>query len=115
MNLLAQNNNYPSWLDRNEYPFKSHYFKLPVGKMHYLDEGEGDPIVMVHGNPGWSFEFRGIVKEMSKTNRCIVADHIGFGLSDKPFEWGYLPEGHAKNFELFMNHLNLEKYHAGGQ
>lgn len=105
MSISAQN---PNWLDRIEYPFKSNYFQLPVGKMHYLDEGEGDAIVMVHGNPGWSFEFRNIVKEMSKTHRCIVPDHIGFGLSDKPYEWDYLPENQAKNFELFLDSLNLK-------
>jgi len=109
MNLSAQNNNYPNWLDRKEYPFESNYFELPIGKMHYIDKGEGDPIVMVHGNPGWSFEFRKIIKELSKTNRCIVPDHIGFGLSDKPFNWNYLPKNHAKNFESFLDSLNLDK------
>lgn len=104
MSLSAQN---PKWLDRNEYPFESNFFQLPMGKMHYVDEGKGDPIVMVHGNPGWSFEFRNIVKEMSKTQRCIVPDHIGFGLSDKPYDWDYLPESQANNFELFMDSLNL--------
>lgn len=108
MDLSAQNIIYPKWLDRIEYPFESHYVKLPTGKMHYVDEGKGDPIVMVHGNPGWSFEFRNVIKEMSKTHRCIAPDHIGFGLSDKPFEWDYLPKNHAKNFEIFMDSLNLE-------
>jgi haloalkane dehalogenase len=75
--------------------------------MHYIDEGEGDPIVMLHGNPGWSFEFRNVIKELSKTNRCIAIDHIGFGLSDKPFSFDYLPSSHARNFELLMDYLNL--------
>ncbi|MGA2298788.1 MAG: alpha/beta fold hydrolase [FCB group bacterium] len=104
----AQQTTYPKWLDRTEYPFKSHYFDLPVGSMHYLDEGQGEPIVMIHGNPGWSFEFRKIISEMSKTNRCIAPDHIGFGLSDKPFDFDYFPASQAKNFELFMDSLNLK-------
>ncbi|SNZ00598.1 alpha/beta fold hydrolase [Flagellimonas pacifica] len=99
-----------SWLDKNEYPFKSNYFDLPIGKMHYVDEGTGAPIVFVHGNPGWSYEFRKSIKELSKTNRCIAADHIGFGLSDKPFDWNYLPKNHADNFERFINHLKLDKF-----
>lgn len=99
----------PDWLDQSEYPFESHYFKLPTGKMHYVDEGTNDPIVMVHGNPGWSFEFRNIVKELSGTYRCIAPDHIGFGLSDKPFDWDYLPKSHAKNFELFMKTASILK------
>jgi haloalkane dehalogenase len=105
--VSANEINYPEWLDRKEYPFKSHFFTLPVGKMHYIDEGKGDPILMVHGNPGWSFEFRKIISEMSKTNRCIAIDHIGFGLSDKPYDFDYLPASHAKNFELLMDSLNL--------
>ncbi len=99
-----------SWLDKKEYPFNSNYFDLPMGKMHYVDEGTGVPIVFVHGNPGWSYEFRKSIKDLSKTNRCISADHIGFGLSDKPFDWNYLPKNHAENFEKFINHLNLDKF-----
>ena len=105
--LSTNEKNYPVWLDRKEYPFKSHYFNSPAGRMHYVDEGRGEPIVMIHGNPGWSFEFRKIISEMSKTNRCIAIDHIGFGLSDKPYDFDYLPVHQAENFELFMDSLNL--------
>ena len=99
--------NYPKWLDREEYPFKSHYFQLPVGKMHYVDEGVGSPVVMVHGNPGWSFEFRKIIRKLSESHRCIAPDHIGFGLSDKPYDFDYLPASQARNFELFIDSLDL--------
>ncbi len=102
-----QPRSYPNWLDKQEYPFASHYFTLPIGNMHYVDEGIGDPIVMVHGNPGWSFEFRKLIKELSKSNRCIAPDHIGFGFSDKPHNWNYLPVNHAENFEKFMDNLAL--------
>jgi len=97
-----------TWLDRTEYPFKSNFLKLPMGQMHYVDEGQGEPIVFVHGNPGWSFEFRNQIKALSNTNRCIAPDHIGFGLSDKPYDWDYLPKNHALNFEQFMKSLNLD-------
>ena len=97
----------PPWLDRQEYPFASHYFTTPAGAMHYVDEGNGDPIVFVHGNPAWSFEFRNLIKEFSKTNRCIAPDLIGFGLSDKPAGWSYLPKEQAKNVELFLESLDL--------
>jgi haloalkane dehalogenase len=103
----TQKTNYPAWLDRKEYPFTSHFFSLPAGNMHYVDEGQGDPIVMLHGNPGWSFEFRKIIAELSKTHRCIAPDHIGFGFSDKPEDFDYLPPSQAKNFELFMDSLQL--------
>lgn len=97
----------PDWLDRNEYPFESHYFQLPAGKMHYVDEGRGAPIVMVHGNPGWSFEYRKLIRGLCPTHRCIAPDHIGFGLSDKPGDWNYLPQNHAANFEKLMDSLDL--------
>jgi haloalkane dehalogenase len=107
MTQLKSQELYPAWLDRNEYPFKSNYLKLDMGDMHYIDEGMGEPIVMVHGNPGWSFEFRNIIKEMSKTHRCIAPDHIGFGLSDKPVSWDYLPASHATNLEILLDSLQL--------
>lgn len=108
-NEKNKENLYPDWLDRKEYPFESHFFDLPAGRMHFLDEGKGDPIVMIHGNPGWSFEFRKIIPELSKTHRCIAPDHIGFGLSDKPQTFDYTPKSQAKNFEIFMDDLDLDK------
>jgi haloalkane dehalogenase len=98
----------PLWLDSKEYPFESHYFNTPAGAMHYVDEGIGEPIVFVHGNPVWSFEFRNLIKEFSKTNRCIAPDLIGFGLSDKPAGWSYLPKEQAKNLDLFLESLHLD-------
>ncbi len=97
------------WLDKEEYPFRSRYFDLPVGRMHYIDEGLSDhAIVMVHGNPAWSFTYRKWIKCLSKKYRCIAPDHIGFGLSDKPEKWDYLPESHAQNLEKILDHLNLK-------
>lgn len=58
--------------------------------MHYLDEGKGETVLMVHGNPSWSFYFREVVKALSPTHRCIVPDHIGMGLSDRPGDSRYL-------------------------
>jgi haloalkane dehalogenase len=98
----------PGWLDTTEYPFNPNYLSLPMGQMHYVDEGQGRPIVFLHGNPGWSFEYRAAIKEMSKTNRCIAPDHIGFGLSDKPYEWSYFPQHHAENFAALMAALDLD-------
>ncbi len=98
----------PTWIDRNEYPFTPKQFSLPMGVMSYVDEGEGEPIVMVHGNPTWSFEFRALIKHFSTTHRCIAPDHIGFGLSDKPSDWEYLPQQHAENLEKLLEDLDLE-------
>jgi haloalkane dehalogenase len=98
----------PTWLNKKEYPFKPHYFETPVGKMHFVDEGTGDPIVFVHGNPSWSFQYRHLIKKLSKSHRCIAPDHIGFGLSDKPADWSYLPKEHAKNLDAFLESLDLK-------
>ena len=97
----------PAWLDQQAYPFNDNYFHTPPGEMHYADQGQGDPIVMMHGNPGWSFEYREIIKTMSATNRCLVPDYIGFGLSDKPADWDYLPIHHAEIIESWLDSLHL--------
>jgi haloalkane dehalogenase len=96
------------WIDRNEYPFASHYFRTPAGKLHYVDEGSGEVVVMLHGNPAWSFLYRNLIKKLRSQYRCIAPDHIGFGLSDKPIDWSYLPEEHAKNLEALIEHLGLK-------
>ncbi len=98
----------PEWLNTEEFPFEPHFFKTSAGNLHYIDEGEGDPIVFVHGNPSWSFEFRNLIKEFSGTNRCIALDHIGFGFSDKPEDWSYLPEDQAENLDQFLESLDLK-------
>jgi haloalkane dehalogenase len=98
----------PDWIDRNEFPFTPQQFKLPMGQLSYLDEGQGAPLVMVHGNPTWSFQFRHLIKHFSKSQRCLAPDHIGFGLSDKPADWNYLPSSQAENFERLLEALDLK-------
>ena len=70
--------------DRKLYPFTGKFLDRPGGRLHYLDEGAGDPVVMVHGNPTWSFYFRSLVLALRGEYRCLVPDHLGCGLSDKP-------------------------------
>ncbi len=97
------------WLDKTEYPFTSHFIDVPAGRMHYVDEGQSNhAIVMVHGNPTWSFAYRHLIKELSGNYRCIAPDHLGFGLSDKPSGFDYFPESHAENLKYLLNQLNLE-------
>lgn len=71
------------------YPFTSHFLEIDGLKYHHLDEGRGEPVVMIHGNPTWSFYFRHLVRKLSADFRTIVPDHIGCGLSDKPTEKQY--------------------------
>ncbi|MFK7985704.1 MAG: alpha/beta fold hydrolase [Sandaracinaceae bacterium] len=76
-------------MPKHLYPFERHYASIGGHAMHYLDEGQGKPVVMVHGNPTWSFYYRDLVKTLSGERRCIVPDHIGMGLSDKPDDRQY--------------------------
>ncbi len=74
------------------YPFESRFFDRDGLRYHYLDEGPRDaavPVVMVHGNPSWSFYWRALVKALRAERRCLVPDHIGCGFSDKPDNAAY--------------------------
>ncbi len=95
-------------INRHEYPFESRYVDLPMGRMHYIDVGQGETIVLVHGNPSWSFVYRNIVKSLSGQYRCVAFDHIGFGLSDKPYDWSYRPADHAENLRTAIERLALQ-------
>lgn len=96
-----------TWLDRAEYPFEPRYFTANGGRMHYVDEGQGSPIVFVHGNPTWSFIYRSMIRDLSMKHRCIAPDLLGFGLSDKPHGWSYKPEDQAANVAALLDSLDL--------
>ena len=95
------------WLDTSEYPFSLHFFEINGQKMHYIDEGQGEILLFVHGTPSWSFDFRKIIKNISSQFRCIAIDHIGFGLSDKPENYDYSTQNHSKTLEKFIIAKNL--------
>ncbi len=71
------------------YDFTHHYATVGGLRMHYLDEGRGDTVVMLHGNPNWSYYYRNLVRALRDKYRCLVPDHIGCGLSDKPSDAEY--------------------------
>jgi haloalkane dehalogenase len=79
-------------------------------RYHYIDEGDGDPVVMVHGNPLWSFYYRRLIEELSPDHRVIVPDHIGCGLSDKPGDdvYEYTLERRISDLETLLNRLGLD-------
>jgi haloalkane dehalogenase len=79
--------------------------------IHYLDEGRGEPIIMLHGNPTWSFYYRNLVLSLRDSYRCIVPDHIGCGLSDKPPEalYDYSLKSRIDDLEALLDHLNLRQ------
>lgn len=93
------------------YPFDSHWLDLDGLRYHYLDEGPRDapPVVMLHGNPTWSFYYRNLIPSVSQTHRVIVPDHMGCGLSDKPQNYPYILEQHIQNLETLVAHLGLKQ------
>jgi haloalkane dehalogenase len=92
------------------YPFASRWFEREGLAQHYLDEGSGPPVVMVHGNPTWSFYFRELVAALRGTHRCIVPDHIGCGLSDKPGDdrYEYTLQSRVDDLDALLDHLKIE-------
>lgn len=92
------------------YPFENHYLKIDGFKYHYLDEGRGDPVVMIHGNPTWSFYFRNLIQALKSQYRTIAPDHIGCGLSDKPSakEYSYTLKKRVSDLEALIDALKLD-------
>jgi haloalkane dehalogenase len=93
----------PQWVDRAQYPWTARWCQLEGGRLHYIDEGTGHTVVLVHGTPTWSYEWRHVIAALSPAMRVIAADHLGFGLSDQPHDADYRPEAHATRFGTFMD------------
>lgn len=93
-----------------DYPFSSHYLQLQNGRMHYIDEGTGPVIIMVHGNPTWSYYFRHLISALCEHHRVIALDHIGCGLSDKPQHYSYCLAQHMANLECLLTHLHIDRF-----
>lgn len=93
------------------YPFESRWFDLDGLKMHYVDEGSGPPVVMVHGNPTWSFYWRNLIVALRPEHRCIALDHIGMGRSDKPTDerYEYTLSRRIADLGRLLDHLELTR------
>lgn len=91
------------------YPFKSHFLNINGLRYHYLDEGTGPVIIMLHGNPTWSFYYRKMVAALRGHYRVIVPDHMGCGLSDKPddSQYEFTLAQRVKDLEALVSHLDL--------
>jgi haloalkane dehalogenase len=93
------------------YPFAGKFLARPGGRLHYLDEGTGDPVVMLHGNPTWSFYYRDVIANLRDQYRCIVPDHLGCGRSDKPAEsqYDFSLKSRIDDVEALLDHLGVTK------
>jgi haloalkane dehalogenase len=97
------------------YPFTSHWLDSSRGRVHYIDEGNGPPILFCHGNPTWSFLYREIITALRDRFRCIAPDYLGFGLSERPPGFAYTIDEHAQVVGEFVDHLGLDGYLTMGQ
>jgi haloalkane dehalogenase len=91
-----------------DYPFEPNYVEQDGLRMHYLDEGRGDPVLLFHGEPTWSFLYRRVIPPLARVGRVLAPDYFGFGRSDKPVEreW-YSYDSHYASIERFVDELDL--------
>ncbi|MGI5217655.1 haloalkane dehalogenase [Nocardia sp. CA-290969] len=101
--------------DGNLYPFESRWFESSAGRVHYIDEGAGTPILFCHGSPTWSFLYRHIVKDLRDRYRCIAVDYPGFGLSERPAGFGYTIAEQTAVLGELIDHLRLDGFVVMGQ
>jgi pimeloyl-ACP methyl ester carboxylesterase len=96
---------------REQWPYKARYARVNGWRMHYVDEGGGDPVVLLHGNPTWGFLYRDVIPPLLQRGyRVVVPDMIGFGLSEKPTrEHAHSLDGHTANLVALMRQLRLER------
>ncbi len=96
---------------RDLYPWTGSYLDVGGARMHYLDEGSGEPLLVLHGNPTWSFSFRSFVSRFSGAHRVVVPDHVGCGLSDKPDEgtYPYTLARRVEDVDALVRYLDLRQ------
>ncbi len=97
----------PSWVDAGLFPFESYFIELNGHVVHYVDEGSGPILLMLHGNPTWSFVYRDVIASLKDRFRCIALDYPGFGLSVAAPGYGYQPVDHAGMVVEFLDRMDL--------
>ncbi len=100
-------------VDSQEYPFDGRFLKIDDLSMHYVDEGQGPPVLMVHGNPTWSFHYRNLIKELRGDFRAVAPDHIGCGRSEKPpgSRYPYTLSRRVEDLTRLVDELGLDRVH----
>lgn len=105
----------PGWVDDDLFPFESRFADIAGHTVHYVDEGAGPTLLLLHGNPTWSFLWRDVIRALRDDFRCIALDYPGFGLSTPKPGYRYLPEEHADVVTEFVDALGLESVTLVGQ
>jgi haloalkane dehalogenase len=96
----------------SDFPFECHYIQVLRSRMHYIEEGSGDPVLFLHGNPTWAYLWRNIIPHVSPGARCIALDLFGMGKSDKP-DLEYRFFDHVGYVEGFIEAMGLQDITTG--
>ncbi|XBB66095.1 alpha/beta fold hydrolase [Nocardioides sp. WV_118_6] len=105
----------PAWVDDDLFPFRSRFVEVDGHTVHYVDEGTGPVLLLLHGNPTWSFLWRDVITALRADFRCIALDYPGFGLSSPAPGYRLLPEEHAGVVAGFVDALGLDGVTLVGQ
>lgn len=97
----------PAWVPADLYPFEDHWAEIEGNLVHYLDEGSGPPLLLLNGNPSWSFGWRDVIVGLRGTFRCIAPDYPGFGLSVPADGYDLRPRSHSRVVEALADRLGL--------
>jgi len=89
------------------FPFAPHFTASPGFRMHFIDEGSGQPIILIHGEPTWAYLYRNFIPDLSRHFRVVVPDHMGFGKSETPSDGDYTLGRHARNLCTLIEELDL--------
>lgn len=105
----------PEWVPESHYPFESRFLELEGHHLHYLDEGRGPTLLLLHGNPTWSFLYRHLILRLRDRFRCVAPDYPGFGLSRPRSGYDFRAASHARVVAAFVERLDLRDVIAFGQ
>src|ERR671935_3086202 len=97
----------PMWVPEDLFPFESRYADVAGSRVHYVEGGSAPPLLLLHGNPTWSFLYRDLIKALRDRYRCIAVDYPGFGLSRAAPGYGFTPAEHADVLEKLVLELDV--------
>ncbi|HEV7420559.1 MAG TPA: alpha/beta fold hydrolase [Mycobacterium sp.] len=100
----------PFEVSQDEYPFTDRWLEFGDGHIHYVDEGQGPTVLLLHGNPTWSYLYRNVIKELRGECRLIALDYPGFGMSKAPSGYGFTPQEHSEMLFHFIQRLDLRNF-----
>jgi len=100
----------PFHVSQELFPVEHRFLNLDGGRIHYIDEGAGETLLLLHGNPSWSFLYRKIITALKSDFRCVAMDYPGYGMSDAPAGYGFTPKEHSDVLERFVDRLALRNF-----